>query len=158
MLGELPRVPTPKKTKSKSKGSVVIIEPSGDEQQQKRRKVVGLLKILTGKKQINKPIKKKKKTIEVTILGTNNDYKAIETKDIDLSKGQSMIYHNEANTDDADHMINDAFVNDTLPVSPQKVATVESNTNEIRNPDVTVNTSNVDTNITNAKTRLQSLA
>lgn len=60
-----------------------------------------------------------------------------------------MQYHFDANANDVDHLINDVFSHDTPLVSPRKITSVESNMNEISNMNVTVNTSNMDTNITN---------
>lgn len=57
------------------------------------------------------------------------------------------------NTFEADHdskeTKDEVFANDdlTFNVSPQTDISVESNTEETKNPDVTVNASNVDTNI-----------
>ncbi|CAH1431367.1 unnamed protein product [Lactuca virosa] len=98
------------------------------------------------------PIRKKKQIVKVTVLGNPDDDKATDTEDMDLSKGAFLQYSRHVNADDVDYMSNDVFVNDTPPVSPRKIATVEYNAKEIPNPDVTVNTSDVDTNITNAET------
>lgn len=43
---------------------------------------------MASKKQVTKPMKKKKKTIEVTVLGTPDDDENTCTEDLDLSKGQ----------------------------------------------------------------------
>ncbi|CAH1448955.1 unnamed protein product [Lactuca virosa] len=90
MIFDIPKVPTPKKTKFKLKGSVVIQEPSSTEKPQKK----------------------------LSVLGTPDEDEATDMEDIDLSKGQSSQYYHEANGDDVSPLINDEFLYDTPPVSP----------------------------------------
>lgn len=71
---------------------------------------------------------------------------------MDLSKGAFLQYSRRVNADYLDYMTNDVFVNDTPPISPRKIATFEYNAKEIPNPNVTVNISDVDTNIKNVET------
>lgn len=113
-----------------------------------KHKTTGVLKTMDSKKQVNKSVKNKKKVVKASILGVIND-EDIDTKDIDMSKGQSSHYNRDTNADDVDNFINDEFHHDTPHVSPRKVASVKSNIEEIRNSDVTVNTSNMDKNIIN---------
>ncbi|CAI9302815.1 unnamed protein product [Lactuca saligna] len=80
------------------------------------------------KKQVTKPMKKKKKTVQVTILDTPDDDEATYTEDMDLSKGQYSQSHRDANAYDVNHLVHDAFHHDTPPVSPLNIATIESNT------------------------------
>lgn len=53
----------------------------------------------------------------------------------------------EATTFNVNQMVNEEFSSDHSHVSPQSVTIVESNVEETHNQDITVNTSNVDTNI-----------
>lgn len=145
LIGDVPRGAIPKKARTKSKG-VVIQEPTGDEKQPKKHKFTGVLKTMASKKQVTNLVKKKKKVVETIVLGLTKDEET-DTEDIDMSKGQSSNYTCDANIYDVDHSINDLFHQYTPLVSPRKVATIESNTEEISNSDVTMNTSNVDTYI-----------
>ncbi|CAH1445253.1 unnamed protein product [Lactuca virosa] len=83
----------------------------------KKRKATGVLNMMASKKQVTKPMKKKK-TIEVTVLGTPDYDESTYTEDMDLSKGQYSQSHRDANADDVNHLIHDAFHHDTPPVSP----------------------------------------
>ncbi|CAI9281103.1 unnamed protein product [Lactuca saligna] len=100
MMNEM-GVPTPKKTKSKLKGSVLIQEASSN-----------ILKRMASKNQVTKLLKKKKNTFEVIVLGSPN------TEDTDMSKAQSSYYSHDANADDVDYLINDVLHHDTQPISP----------------------------------------
>lgn len=76
---------------------------------------------------------------------------------MDLSKGISSQYNHHENANDVYQMIYDVFGKDTPPVSPRKIANVESNKDEICHIDVHVRTSNVNTYITNVATPSKSL-
>ncbi|CAH1450737.1 unnamed protein product [Lactuca virosa] len=131
------------------------------DEQPNEMKAAGVLKTRT--KQFYKPINKKKKIIEVIVLGNPDDDEATNTKHMDLSKGQSTQYSFHVNADDTDHMINDSFVNNTPPSSPIKDATVNNafvnnipSVSILGNLHVTMHTSDVDSKIPTDNTTLNS--
>lgn len=65
----------------------MIQELSGDEQPQKKRKAIGVLKTMTSNKQVTNLVKKKKNNVEVIVLGTPNDDEDTDMEDMDFSKG-----------------------------------------------------------------------
>ncbi|CAH1440531.1 unnamed protein product [Lactuca virosa] len=80
-----------------------------------------------------------------------------ETNTKNMTQGQSSYYTRKENADDVDQLVNVYFLIDPPHVSLQWVPTVKSHAEEIHKLDITVNTSNVDKNITTLETTLTSV-
>lgn len=140
MLGVDPCVSTPKKANSKPK-RVTIKEPFVEEQP-KKQKATGVLKV-KGKQQSSKTKTMKFKKAVDPIIEEEAEV-VVETEDEETnSKVQETIqhtnYNHEANPYDVDQMKqNNPYV------SPWRDAYVNLNIKETRNLDVTANTYNVE--------------